>query len=136
MRMKVPAALSVAALFALAAGADEAASEISDDAQDFRANILEMTGSFIEDSESPYALGYWNQLVSMAGREDLIGDVDPRTPRTCAEIDGDPIETLAGMAADTSIVIINEDHARPAHREFIAKLAERLRADGYEYYAA
>jgi len=136
MRMKMQAALSVAALLALGAGADEAASDISENAQAFRADILEMTGSFIEDAESPYALGYWNQLVSMAGREDLIADVDPRTSRNCAEIDGDPIKTLAEMAAETSIVIINEDHARPAHREFIATLAERLRADGYEYYAA
>ena len=52
------------------------------------------------------------------------------------EHDGDFISMIVGLAADTRIVIINEAHDRPLHREFIRRLATSLAPLGYTHFAA
>ena len=42
---------------------------------------------------------------------------------------------IVDLAADTRIVIINEAHDRPQHREFIRRLATRLAPLGYTHFA-
>ena len=46
------------------------------------------------------------------------------------------MSTIANLAADTRVVIINEAHDRPHHREFTRKLAARLAPLGYTHFAA
>lgn len=81
------------------------------------------------------------QTLAAVGREDrhaevqggwiVAGQCEPANER-----EGDVIGTIAGLAADTRIVVINEAHDRPHHREFTRKLATRLAPLGYTHFAA
>ena len=46
------------------------------------------------------------------------------------------MSSIAGLAANKQIVIINEAHDRPHHREFTRRLATRLAPLGYRHFAA
>ena len=81
------------------------------------------------------------QTLPAVGREDrhedvvgtwiVAGQCEPADER-----EGDVISTIAGLAANTRIVVINEAHDRPHHREFTRKLATRLAPLGYTHFAA
>lgn len=78
------------------------------------------------------------QYLSMLGREHLF---EQPARRTCAPLmrDGavvDPVEEIARRAAAARLVIVNEAHERPQHRDFIARIALRLRVEGFSIYAA
>lgn len=82
------------------------------------------------------------QLLAFAGREDLIearlSELGYGGPQICETSAGgvDVFDGLVERARDTRIVVVNEDHARPSHRAFIAELALALRQEGYTLYAA
>ena len=81
------------------------------------------------------------QTLPAVGREDRQADVEGRwiVAGRCeptGEHDGDELSTIADHAADTRIVIVNEAHDRPHHREFTRRLAIRLATLGYTHFAA
>ena len=90
------------------------------------------------DPADPLADDNAEQTLSMFGREDLIAATSedyrssacqPLTPAA------DPLDEIERRARQTSIVIINESHARSDHRGFTARVARRLRAIGYDTLA-
>jgi len=90
------------------------------------------------DPADPLAGDNAEQTLSMFGREDLVaaGSADysatgcnPVTPAV------DPLTEIERRARQTSIVIINESHVRSDQRGFIAVVAKRLRAIGYDTLA-
>ena len=81
------------------------------------------------------------QALPAVGREDRHAESEFWAPvaEQCApadEHDGDVMSDIADQAADTRVVIINEAHDRPQHREFTKTLATRLAPLGYTHFAA
>ncbi|MEM6554608.1 MAG: hypothetical protein AAF642_01960 [Pseudomonadota bacterium] len=107
---------------------------------------FEMMDRASEYKRGQYPPNFWersgsDQKVSMVGREDLIPDITPeekaRSSYKCESDSVAPvIDQIAEIARDHSLVIINEDHAKPHHRQYIRQLAVRLRKDGFTHYAA
>lgn len=110
---------------------------------ELRTKMIE-TASQFKKGEAPAEVWEWSgaaQTVSMAGREDLIAAVEQPeyagTRYTCDSTgETSAIDNIAERAKAHSLVIINEDHAKPQHRLFIRDLAIRLRAQGFTHYAA
>lgn len=81
------------------------------------------------------------QTLPAVGREDRHAEVEdwPIVAGQCAALDdydGNVLTTIASRAADTRIVIVNEAHDRPHHREFIRRLAAAIAPLGYTHFAA
>lgn len=76
------------------------------------------------------AVGREDRHADVAGRWIFAGQCEPAT-----EHDGDVLSMIADHAADTRIVIVNEAHDRPHHREFTRRLATRLAPLGYTHFA-
>ena len=81
------------------------------------------------------------QRLPAAGREDRHAEVADWgfVAEHCGpanEDDGDVMSTIAALAGDTRIVIINEAHDRPHHREFTRRVATRIAPLGYTHFAA
>lgn len=77
--------------------------------------------------------GAYAQIMSMLGREDLA----PRAPPpVCESTAADPLDEISRRAAAARIVMINEAHDAPEHRAFIARVAQRLRNEGFSVFAA
>ena len=81
------------------------------------------------------------QTLPAVGREDRHAAVEDWFPGAaeCEPLDqrnGDVMSTIVDLAADTRIVIINEAHDRPQHREFTRRLAIRLAPLGFTHFAA
>ena len=77
------------------------------------------------------AVGREDRHAEVAGTWIVAGPCEPADER-----EGEVIGMIAGLAADTRIVVINEAHDRPHHREFTRKLATRLAPLGYSHFAA
>ena len=80
------------------------------------------------------------QSLPAAGREDRHAVVEGWSPvagqcHATDEPSGDVMSTIAGLAAETRIVIVNEAHDRPHHREFTRRLAIRIAPLGYTHFA-
>lgn len=80
-------------------------------------------------------VGVLHQTIVNFGREDLATQTGELLPDCYGSL-GDPIARLVEKARKTSIVIINEDHGSPLHRQFVGKVLEALRPEGYAIYAA
>ncbi len=87
--------------------------------------------------------GAVGQSLATAGREDLVVYDLPAifARKACQPLlrDGkpvDPVAYIAQGARDAPITMINEAHAEPRTRAFIAQVAEALRPLGYGGYAA
>jgi hypothetical protein len=78
--------------------------------------------------------GMARQMFAMAGRDDLAAEHLNRP--TCVPLQGDPLAEIVKRARETSIVIVNEDHAEPYDRHFIAQMLTALKVEGYTVYAA
>lgn len=78
------------------------------------------------------------QAAAFVGREDFFvaNSNESFSARTCQSLPGDPIAEIARRAAQTNIVIINEAHDSPQHRQFIAEVLNALWPLGYKTYAA
>ena len=81
------------------------------------------------------------QTLPAVGREDLHADVEGWSPvagqcYATNEPGDDVMSTIAGLAADTRIVIVNEAHDRPHHRDFTRRLATTIAPLGYTHFAA
>jgi len=81
------------------------------------------------------------QKLPMVGREDIQTALEDRLmiAGTCSSVDEQNVtvmERIVELADKTSIVIVNEAHDFPWHREFVAEIATLLRTEGYEYFAA
>lgn len=81
------------------------------------------------------------QTLPAVGREDRHAEVEGRwiAAGQCNPVgdeEGDVIGAIVSQAANTRIVIINEAHDRPHHREFTRGLATRLAPLGYTHFAA
>ena len=81
------------------------------------------------------------QLLTMVGREDIHARFTnwPGQPQLCAEsqrIGEDVFTEIADRASRTRVVIINEAHDQPHHRNFISLVAAELWDLGYRVYAA
>lgn len=81
------------------------------------------------------------QMLPAVGREDIQMTMEDRLmlAGTCPlanEQNVTALDHIVELAGKTSIVIVNEAHDFPWHREFVAKIATRLRIEGYEYFAA
>jgi hypothetical protein len=75
------------------------------------------------------------------GRDDLLAGVAGATARggACerrAPDEGSVVERLAELARGARLVIVNEAHDRPRHRELTRQLAIALRAQDFRYFAA
>lgn len=80
------------------------------------------------------------QRLTTAGREDRHAEVQgwPVVARQCgptSERAPDVLNVIVDLAANTRIVIVNEAHDRPHHREFTRRLAIRLAPLGYTNFA-
>lgn len=80
------------------------------------------------------------QMLPAVGREDIHANQREwqiRAP-VCEVSDHElsPVEEIVAAARETRVVIINEAHDRPRHREFIRKVAVALRSHGYSRFAA
>lgn len=76
-------------------------------------------------------VGEWqktHQLRSTARKNNVVSPPPEFRPRR-------GIDAIAEQAQGKRIVIINEAHDSPEHRRFIARLAEKLRTQGFRYYA-
>jgi hypothetical protein len=82
------------------------------------------------------------QALAMAGREDLVTMPPVMARKACRPLlrDGRPLDPLTyiadAAAANAKVAMINEAHAEPLTRAFIAKVAAALRGKGYTAYAA
>lgn len=93
--------------------------------------------AYIADPESKASRSGNSQWLSAVGREDLRVEPEDYETRFSNVLSDDPIPFLVKEALSTSnIVIINESHARPDHRAFIAQLIEALAQEGWTHYAA
>ena len=88
--------------------------------------------------------GSVEQFWSMVGREDRAASFadDEYRARPCrgpgpvARNVDETLEFVAARARETRIVIVNESHHVTRHRDFTARLAERLKPEGYRVFAA
>ena len=91
------------------------------------------------DLQSPAGQNYLQTLPAL-GREDLLAALPGR--RAGAECEprlspgGTVVEQLAELARSTSVVIVNEAHDEPRHRELVRQLAAALRGQGFTHFAA
>ena len=81
------------------------------------------------------------QTVPAVGRDDLLAAVTGPRPGavTCGRAetaDANPLDEIERLARETRLVIVNEAHDRPSHREFIRQIAIRLSNVGYTVFAA
>ena len=78
--------------------------------------------------------------LAAVGREDLLGAIDGRlsTLGSCTpgSTDENVIARLAALADETTIVIVNEAHDTPKHRELTRQLAIALRERNFTNFAA
>lgn len=108
--------------------------------QSVRKSLIENTNSYLSNPDDEMANGFWNQAVTMVGREDLLHTsampLGSSSVPVCVGDSEDIIGKLVEAASQTSIVIINENHARPHDRTFVWTLARALRDAGFTHYAA
>jgi hypothetical protein len=103
--------------------------------------FFDVTAERPADPRSTEHQVYVQNLVA-AGREDLLAGLDGPMQLLPAECDLRPsgdrsiVEQLAERASTTTIVIVNEAHDTPKHREFTRQLAAALRDRGYTHFAA
>ncbi len=95
---------------------------------------LRLRAEVAENSERFMAMQYWSLLgdEGRAGRASWRGDPSMLDGVTAL----DAADTIAEVARDHRIVILNEAHDVSAHRAFAGVLARRLRSIGYGWYAA
>lgn len=95
---------------------------------------------FLADPGSGESRGWYNQTIAMLGREDLKSLTPPDAswfPKfDCVTGTGNAVDEITTLAAEHTIVILNEDHSEPRHRLFIAEVIGRLRQEGFTHYAA
>jgi hypothetical protein len=75
------------------------------------------------------------QMFPLAGREDLVARFDPSNLPPCEVLEGDPFEVIAERARDAQIVIVNEAHDQPFHRQVIEHIGRSL-AEDFGIFAA
>lgn len=128
--------LGTAALLCLPVLAQEAADPVPASLQQ-QAQIRNWVFGAVDVGKSTVrpgvAGGLEGQPESMAGREDIAPG---RWRAECTSAIADPLALIAEQARKTNIVIINESHASPRHRQFVGQMLETLRAQGYDTYAA
>ncbi|MET0281206.1 MAG: hypothetical protein ABW278_08780 [Steroidobacteraceae bacterium] len=78
--------------------------------------------------------GMVGQPESMAGREDLTFNAGAGSE--CIALGKEPLSHIVRQASATNIVIINEAHHAPQHRQFVGDLLEALSKQGFNIYAA
>ena len=80
------------------------------------------------------------QMLPAVGREDIHAKQHgwPIRAAACRKLEpaSRVIDDIVDAAKDTTIVIINEAHDRPRHREFVRLVAVALYPKGYSHYAA
>jgi len=81
------------------------------------------------------------QTLPAVGREDLLAAIKGPRPAAAAcrraeTADANPLDAIERLAGETRLVIVNEAHDRPSHREFIRQIAKRLSNVGYSAFAA
>lgn len=81
------------------------------------------------------------QTLPAVGRDDLLAAIKgPRSGAVACErsatADANPLDEIERLAQETRLVIVNEAHDRPSHREFIRQIAARLNDVGYSVFAA
>jgi len=107
-----------------------------------RESVLSQLAEYAQLEKSDPQKGYSAQLISMIGREDILvkDGIFRHFSNSCDPIalspDTDIHERLTTQIADQSLVIINESHSNPLHRQFILELVKFLKSQGFEYYAA
>lgn len=77
------------------------------------------------------------QMLPMVGREDLVSRFGVGRPkgRPCPTLEGDPLRVVADAARDAQIVIVNEAHDQPLHRQVIRELGLAL-TGRFDFFAA
>jgi|GEM_PF-6660622 len=80
------------------------------------------------------------QMLPAVGREDIHAAQDgwPMRPHECEahQSTRPTIRAIVDAAKGTRIVVINEAHDRPRHRDLIRQVAVALRPLGYSHFAA
>lgn len=82
--------------------------------------------------------GRTNQALAAFGREDRIKDSMALTCDQAGTVvqEKDVAQLISERARGRQVVIINEEHHKPAHRAFIQTVVSELSAIGFTYYAA
>lgn len=80
------------------------------------------------------------QMLPAVGREDIHAAQENwpmrASPCKAKQSVNSAVDEIVAVAQDTTVVIINEAHDRPRHRDFIRRVATELRPFGYSVFAA
>ncbi len=102
--------------------------------------LWESVDYLASDDRDPYAIDTRQQFAAILGREDLIPVerdfwLGQRVGGVCGESVGPPLETILDAAAETRLVIFNEDHMMALHRADTLGLIEALVDSGFTHFA-
>lgn len=116
--------------------------ELNPKQNEMRQNLLSALNEYEDaDLKSGYK-GYYAQLLSMAGREDIIysDNVIKPSSNSCKPIEktanDSNVNKVMSLVEGHSLVIINEDHKKPRDRDFIFNFVKALKDIGFTHYAA
>ncbi|WP_260482533.1 hypothetical protein [Sphingomicrobium flavum] len=134
--MLLAAAAALASFTAPNVTIEQIAWDVTEQDGDFFLPMLAM----VDPADSAaLAEGMHDQTLAHYGRSDLIaGHSSFHERRRCSVADSDAIslDALLEQAAATRILIINEAHAAPWHRDTTRALLAPLKALGYTHFAA
>lgn len=137
---RILSAVVLTALLRIAAAASPSATHHTQDAagQQTQAAVRAFVFQYLprEKSSANPASPSRGQAEAFVGREDLYVGRSFSTRPDCVPLDASPLEVIADRARKTNIVIVNEHHASPRDRSFIADMLSVLSSQGYSVYAA
>jgi hypothetical protein len=137
---KILSAVVLTASSSIAAAASPSAKDYMQDAvgQQNQAVVRAFVFQYLprEKSSSNPSSPSRGQAEAFVGREDLYVGRSFSTRPNCVPLDASPLEAIADRARKTNIVIVNEHHASPRDRSFIADMLSVLSSEGYSIYAA
>ena len=140
MKPHLPISAAILAFIAVSAPAAAESPEVPPDPPRWITEFFRAVPQEPPDDIFSHAGQKYMQMLPAVGREDIhAAQRDWRMrARTCepSPDSREPIEAIVELARDTRIVIVNEAHDRPRHRDFIRQVAIALEPLGYTRFAA
>lgn len=116
--------------------------ELDEKQNEMRNTILAAMDNYNDADLGEGYKGYYSQLLSMAGREDIpsLDDVTKSSKNICVPIVSNQTENaikgIVSQIGTHNLIIINENHAEPRDRVFILNLIKALKGYGFTHFAA